>query len=217
MNYIPAAYQQTSFHCPLCSVYARQTWSISSHSRYDLFSANGHQQCSNYQLDNFYTAKCDHCKDFTIWLNEKMVYPLTGNVEMPNTDLTEDIKNDYNEAKNIVNISPRGSCALLRLALQKLCKDLGGTGKNINEDIASLVQRGLPVQLQQALDSIRVIGNHAVHPGVIDLNDKLETAYALFSFINIIADYFLTQPNKIAIVYKSLPQKGRDNIEKRDN
>jgi len=146
-----------------------------------------------------------------------MVFPLTGNVEMPNADLPPEILNDYNEAKDIVNISPRGSAALLRLAIQKMCIHLGEKGKNINDDVANLVKKGLPVQLQQALDSVRVIGNHAVHPGVIDLDDKPETAFALFSFVNIICDYFITQPKKIAEVYGNLPEKDKANIAKRDS
>lgn len=145
-----------------------------------------------------------------------MVYPLTGNVEQPNDDLPQDVLQDYNEAKNIVNISPRGAAALLRLSLQKLCIHLGEKGKNINDDIANLVKKGLPAQLQQALDSVRVIGNHAVHPGQLDLKDKPETALALFSFVNIICDYFITQPKKIAEVFGNLPDKDKENIAKRD-
>lgn len=146
-----------------------------------------------------------------------MVHPLTGNVEIANSDLPSDILADYNEAKDIVNISPRGAAALLRLAIQKLCKHLDEKGKDLNADIGNLVKRGLPVQLQQALDSVRVIGNHAVHPGQIDLDDKPETALALFSFVNIICDFFITQPKKIAEVYGNLPQKDKDNIAKRDS
>lgn len=147
-----------------------------------------------------------------------MVYPLTGNVEMANLDLPEDIKNDYNEAKDIVNISPRGAAALLRLAVQKLCIHLGEKGKNINDDIESLVKKGLPKTMQQALDSVRVVGNNAVHPGTIDLNDKIEIAYALFGFVNVICEVLISQPKKIQEFYeKNVPEGIRNGIEKKDS
>ncbi len=206
-----------SFHCPHCGVLSEQAWSVNILSRYMTVRPNGRQEGDDYQLTNFSSAKCNHCGLISIWFNDRMVYPLSGNVEMANPDLPEDVIIDYNEAKDIVNISPRGAAALLRLAIQKICVYLGEKGKNINDDIANLVKKGLPVQLQQALDSVRVIGNHAVHPGVIDLEDKPETAFALFSFVNIICDYFITQPKKISEVFGSLPQKDKDNISKRDS
>lgn len=207
---------QASFHCPHCGVLAQQQWSDNINCQYHGRLANGTNGHTSYNLPNTMTAKCGHCGQISFWVNQKMVYPLTGNVEMANSDLPADVLQDYNEAKDIVNISPRGAAALLRLSLQKLCGHLGEKGKNINDDIASLVKRGLPVQLQQALDSVRVIGNHAVHPGQIDLSDKPETAFALFSFVNIICDYFITQPKKIAEVFGRLPDKDKENIAKRD-
>lgn len=217
MKHIPPTAGQNSFHGPHCGVLAEQTWSSNIQCNYQQRQPNGQFQHTFYYLENTMSAKCKHCDGFSIWLNKKMVFPLTGNVEMPNADLPPEILNDYNEAKDIVNISPRGSAALLRLAIQKMCIHLGEKGKNINDDVANLVKKGLPVQLQQALDSVRVIGNHAVHPGVIDLDDKPETAFALFSFVNIICDYFITQPKKIAEVYGNLPEKDKANIAKRDS
>ncbi len=147
-----------------------------------------------------------------------MVYPLTGNVEMANPDLPDDIKNDYNEAKDIVNISPRGSAALLRLAVQKLCIHLGEKGKNINDDIEKLVKKGLPKTMQQALDSVRVVGNNAVHPGTLDLNDNIEVAFALFGFVNVICEVLISQPKKIQEFYeKNIPEGIRNKIAERDS
>ncbi len=176
------------------------------------------RESATFQPPETKIAKCSHCDKTSIWINDKMVYPLTGNVEMANVDLPEDIKNDYNEAKDIVNISPRGAAALLRLAVQKFCIHLGEKGKNINDDIESLVKKGLPKTMQQALDSVRVVGNNAVHPGTIDLNDKVEIAFALFGFVNIICEVLISQPKKIQEFYeKNIPENIRNGIEKRDS
>jgi len=215
-KHINPTLRKTSFHCPHCNVLAQQQWSDNIACAYHGRLANGSIGHTSYVLVNTMTAKCGHCGQISFWVDEKMVYPQTSIVEQANIDLPHEVLQDYNEAKEIVNISPRGAAALLRLSLQKLFAHLGEKGKNLNDDIANLVQRGLPIQVQQALDNVRVIGNHAVHPGQIDLNDKPETAYALFSFVNIICDYFITQPKKIAEVFGSLPDKDKENIAKRD-
>lgn len=218
MKYIVPTLHLKSFHCPHCGVLAEQTWSTKVSSSYIQILANGQSTGSLYVLEKTMTAKCKHCNLFSLWHEEKMVFPLTGNVEMANSDLPDDIKNDYNEAKNIVNISPRGAAALLRLAVQKLCIHLGEKGTNINDDIKSLVKKGLPQTMQQALDSVRVIGNNAVHPGKIDLKDDTEIAYALFGFVNIICEILISQPKKVKEYYeKYIPENLRSEIEKRDN
>jgi hypothetical protein len=95
---------------------------------------------------------------------------------------------------------------------------LGEKGLNINDDIKSLVMKGLPQTMQQALDSVRVIGNNAVHPGKIDLNDNIEIAYALFGFVNIICEMLISQPKKVKEYYeKHIPENIRNGIEKRDS
>lgn len=215
MKYFPPQLRDPSFHCPFCQVLASQSWSIRLTAYARETQPNNVEKDLHYPLDGYFSAKCIHCSQISLWVDKKMVFPPTGNVEHANTDLPADVLEDYNEARDIVNMSPRGSVALLRLALQKLMVHIGEKGSNLNEDIANLVKKGLPVDLQQALDSVRVIGNHAVHPGQIDLNDTPETAIALFSFINIICEYFITNPRKIAKVYGSIPDKDKQNIQKR--
>jgi hypothetical protein len=130
--------------------------------------------------------------------------------------MRDDIRADYEEAASIANKSPRGAAALLRLCVQKLCEQIGERGKNINEDIATLVAKGLPIEVQRALDAVRVIGNNAVHPGEINLKDEPDTVASLFVLVNIIADRMITQPKQAAGLYDALPAGVREAIAKRD-
>jgi len=146
-----------------------------------------------------------------------MVYPKNLTAPTPNVDLPEDITKDFEEARAILNDSPRGAAALLRLAIQKLCKELGQTGENINSDVASLVQQGLPVPVQQSLDIVRVVGNNAVHPGQIDLQDDKETVNKLFGLVNLITEIMISQPKHVKALYEStVPESQRKAVEERD-
>lgn len=115
---------------------------------------------------------------------------------------------DYEEAGTILNLSPRGAAALLRLAIQKLCAALGEKGKNIDDDIASLVNKGV--------DAVQVIGNEAVHPGTLDLRDDRDTTRKLFDLVNIIAEQMISIPKHIEEVYAKIPEEKRKAIDKRD-
>ncbi|MFD1466924.1 DUF4145 domain-containing protein [Hymenobacter caeli] len=146
-----------------------------------------------------------------------MIYPAGGAAPLPNPDMPADVRQDYEEARSILSISPRGSAALLRLAVQRLCKHLGQPGENINADVAALVRQGLPVQLQKALDSLRVAGNNAVHPGQLDIYDTPEIATRLFGLLNIIVDNQITQPKAISELYDAtVPQNLQQAITRRD-
>lgn len=207
-------FKKTAFNCPNCGAYSKQVW-------FQMAKGNERQQSGpsyNGLVPPFFLALCDHCNNHSIWETSKMIYPYSGTAPLPNPDLPEDIKNDYNEARNILELSPRGSVALLRLAIQKLCKHLGETGKNINDDIGSLVKKGLPTKMQKALDSVRVVGNNAVHPGVLDLKDDTGIARKLFAFVNIITDVMITQPNEIDKFYdETVPTEQKEAIERRDS
>lgn len=131
--------------------------------------------------------------------------------------MDENIKALYIEASTILIDSPKGSTALLRLALQMLLKQVGKSGKNINNDIKELVAEGLSPKIQQALDLVRVIGNNAVHPGEINLDDNAEIAEKLFSVLNYIADQLITKPKELESLYKDLiPLETQEHIKQRD-
>jgi hypothetical protein len=204
-KYYPPTYDIKQFHCIHCGVYAKQDWSV---------------LCFGYHNANVSPisyCQCEHCGDISYWYDEKMIIPSDSPVQPPHPDMPEEIIQEYNEARSIFGRSPRASAALLRLAVQKLVSVLGEKGDNINQDIKSLVSKGLPLQVQQALDYCRVVGNHAVHPGEINLNDSPDIAQHLFNMINFIIEDRITRPKHIEGLYQSLPSDAKEAIEKRDN
>lgn len=169
-----------------------------------------------YTLENVNISNCYSCNEIAVWLGEKLLYPEYSFVVNPNSDMPDDIAADFREAADILASSPRGAAALLRLCIQKICKHLGEPGKNINSDIASLVKKGLDTRVQRALDIVRVIGNEAVHPGSIDLNDNREIALKLFSLVNEVVEEMISKPARIDALYLSLPKVKIDEISRRD-
>ena len=157
-------------------------------------------------LYNTSAASCTHCQTVSIWICDNLIYPRSSAAPLANADLPEGIRRDYDEASDILELSPRGATALLRLVVQKLCKELGQEGENINDDIGALVSQGLGSQIQKALDVVRVVGNNAVHPGQIDLRDDRETALGLFNFVNLIVEKMISEPKRIQEAYRHLPK-----------
>ncbi|QLG88170.1 DUF4145 domain-containing protein [Chitinibacter bivalviorum] len=171
---------------------------------------------SRRRLMNLNISECYNCKEISIWVHDQLIWPSSKIEVKPNQDLPSHIKRLFDEAREIVLSSPKGAAALLRLSIQHLCKELGESGKNIDDDIASLVAKGLNPLVQKALDIVRVIGNEAVHPGEINLDDDSDTALQLFGLINLIADQMITQPKQVEALYKKLPEKKLNGIEQRN-
>lgn len=165
---------------------------------------------------NLYLTKCFNCQKIAVWVNDRLLFPRAKTGSQPNADLPEDVIHDFEEAREIVDASPKGAAALLRLCIQKLCEHLGEKGKDLDDDIGSLVKKGLNPLIQQSLDVVRVIGNEAVHPGVIDLNDDRDTAIQLFALVNSIAEQMISHPKTVKAMYGKLPEAKRKAIERRD-
>lgn len=171
---------------------------------------------SRWRMMNMFLSRCHACDGFAVWIKDRLAWPATSLQIEPHPDIPANVKDDFNEAAEIVEKSPRGSAALSRLIIQKLMIDLGESGKDINADIASLVQKGLEVEIQQALDVVRVVGNNAVHPGKIDLKDNVGIALALLQLINLVIERRIATQKRIAEMFKNLPPGALEQIEKRD-
>jgi hypothetical protein len=92
---------------------------------------------------------------------------------------------------------------------------MGLPGKNIHEDIGTLVKQGLSTHTQQSLDILRVTGNNAVHPGEVNLDENPRNVLTLFSFLNyILHDSYIRK--LLNDRYGDLPEGAKKQIEKRD-
>lgn len=204
--FTPPSFRTTSFNCPHCNAFSRQVWKEAS------YYEGGYNS-----LDDLDLCFCTHCGKYSIWLNGIMINPEDSVVDPVNQDLSSDIQADYNEAASIMQRSPRGAAALLRLVVQKVCIQLGKDGKDLNQDIGQLVKEGLPVKVQLALDTVRVIGNEAIHPGQMDLKDDQATAVHLFKLVNFIAEKMITEPKTVDELFGKVPEGKKQQISQRDS
>jgi hypothetical protein len=93
----------------------------------------------NTALVNAYVSLCYSCDAFTVWINDKIVFPTIKSEIKPSEDLPASLRDDFEEAASVLDLSPRSSAALLRLCIQKLMVELKQKGKDLNADIGALV------------------------------------------------------------------------------
>ena len=232
-KHVPPSTYRTAFNCPHCEVFTQQSWFNTAAKSLpgrqspqvptgttlpvNLGSLAFH---SATQVENIWLSRCFNCSNFIIWLNDRILHPQRREFPPANPDLPDDIRRDYDEAGSILDYSPRGAAALLRLAIQKLCIHLGQPGNSLKRDIGALVAGGLDRRTQRAFDSVRVIGNHAVHPGQLDLRDDRDTAEALLHLLNFIVEKTISEPKgtdeRIDKIYSLVPKEEQQKIEERD-
>jgi hypothetical protein len=131
------------FNCPHCNAFAHQRWS------YNISASNFDGKNVGATLNSFAVSHCQKCNAFTIWKDGILIYPQTYIAPLPTSDMPEDVKSDYEEARAIFAQSSRGAAALLRLAIQKLVISLEESGDNLNASIGNLVKKGLMADIQK--------------------------------------------------------------------
>ena len=161
------------------------------------------------KLVNLHVSRCYNCKGFALWVRDRLVFPgraeegphiieIEGHVEEPSADVQEpaDVEEstghveerveDFEEAAAILNKFPRGAAALTRICIQKMMPLLKETGKDLDENISSLVRKGLQVEIQQAMDVLQVLGQGPVELTQFNSREEKEAALKLFDSVKAI-------------------------------
>lgn len=208
-TYTPPRLFLERFHCPhpSCGVFADQTWATPRVGHRGVFA----------EMDDWQVSECRSCGNYGVWREQALIYPLQGRGASPNPDMPEAVMKVYEEAREVSSISRKSAAGLLRLALQMLVEDLEPGSGSIDKKIGDLVGKGLPERIQKAMDTLRVIGNEAVHPGEISLDDADDTVIdALFALLNLIVEDRITKPKMIDDMFDLLPDTKVEAIQRRN-
>lgn len=206
VGFVKPKYDNKSFTCPHCNCFSQHEW------RYISLRIGMCESSSRWT-----TSWCLHCEQYCFWKNQSLVWPVKPGLADPVDGCPKHISAVYNEARDVFPHSARASAALLRLAVQLICREKGLQGRDLNADIGVLVTQGLAPEIQQSLDLVRVIGNHAVHPGEIVIEENKEPIEQFFGLVNLIVDVLIVQPTKISKMFSALvPEAQQKQIAARD-
>lgn len=166
-----------SFQCPYCSSkIAISHDTLVKHSigfeAADgmIWNARGDgKACPSCLEISFY--KCPNCNQYTIkaiGTGDKIdevnvpIRPISSAKQFPKY-IPEPIRQDYEEACAIVNLSPKASATLSRRCLQGMIRDFWGITKpTLNKEIDEL-QNQIPADLWSSIDALRQLGNIGAH------------------------------------------------------
>jgi len=152
--------------------------------------------------------------------DQTTVWPKSAAVEPCPDEVPKHIREDYEEAGNVLQFSAKASAALSRRALQSLLRDAASVQRpTLAEEIEDVLKSGsLPSNLADEIDAIRNIGNFAAHPlksqhtGQILPVEKGEAEWNL-EVLRDLFDFYYVQPavraKRKAALNKKLQEAGK--------
>jgi hypothetical protein len=174
-----------------------------------------HREFRNRDVQNVSISYCFSCNEMCLWVYDQLVWPRRAGDPEPKSLAPPNVRREYEEASQTLEASPRGAAALLRLAIEKLCKELGVTGESLKDDMAFFVREDVDARVQKVLDAARIIESNAVRPGQIGLGDNRATAETLAGLVNLICEKMIMEPRHLQAVYTKLRDGAQTAMEQR--
>lgn len=210
----PPVFQGERFTCPFCGAYAGMEWRKLS------------TPAGSWESNDLFVSLCASCRWCTVWRapnanvdDSSILWPRTRGGIGPHAEMPEAARAVYEEARAVAELSPRASVALLRLALDVLLREVvdGAGAKPLDAVIGLAVKQGLTPAVWAAMESLRVIGNDAVHPKqlVLDETDEPAKITALCRLLNLIVEQLVSAPRLALQVFDTLPDSAKQGIGRR--
>ena len=100
---------------------------------------------------------------------DRLVYPARRNrLAIESGSIRQDLKDDYLEACNVLEISAKASAVLSRRVLQLVLKEQGYDHRNLKVQIKKVLaeqgEKALPTSIKESIEFVRRFGNFSAHP-----------------------------------------------------
>lgn len=161
----------SGFQCPYCSMVMSIT-NDTVRERKTCFETHDQSASTSFPSCIKLTfCKCPSCGKYTIFakginssLNglDMQLQPISNAKQYPDY-IPQAVRNDYEEACAIVNLSPKASATLSRRCIQGMIHDFWDIKlKNLNQEITALKDK-ISVDLWNCIDALRQLGNIGAH------------------------------------------------------
>lgn len=201
----------SSYNCPFCGITLPVTDDTHQINYPSFSNGTGH----GYSINGSYTTndcisidmyKCPECKNISVIASSLgkgfkkpfrvLVNPTSSAKQYPDY-IPKAIRDDYEEAYSIVNLSPKASATLSRRCLQGMIRDFWNIKKSKLADAINELQNKVTSSQWKAIDSVRKIGNIGAHMES-DINTIVEVdsgeAEKLLKLIELLIDkWYITR------------------------
>ena len=203
----------SSYNCPFCGItlpVTDDTHHVSypsfSHEIGHGFNMNGGGYFTTTDCISIDMYKCPECENISVIASSLgkgfkkpfrvLVNPTSSAKQYP-VYIPKAIRDDYEEAYSIVNLSPKASATLSRRCLQGMIRDFWNIKKSKLADAINELQNKVTSSQWKAIDSVRKIGNIGAHMES-DINTIVEVdsgeAEKLLKLIELLIDkWYITR------------------------
>ena len=220
---------KNDFTCPFC----QHTFPL-IHDTYKCYESSFTDSNSNSWtitppnsiLVKFYS--CPHCQNVSIAINGKSdnlkhintpIYPNSLAKQFPEY-IPKSIRQDYEEAYSILNLSPKASATLSRRCLQGMIRDFYKISKSRLFDEINELQNIVPASQWEAINAVRSIGNIGAHMEkdvnvIIDVDP--DEAEKLLKLIELLIDKWYIARHDEEELLKDITQIAEDKKSKKQS
>jgi hypothetical protein len=175
-----------------------------------------HREFRSRNVQNVSISYCFSCNEIGLWVGDQLVWPVVvASPELKKLEILAELSGDKGTMIEPLNASPRGAAALLHLAVEKLCLELGVGTYEPRPALAPAIQEEVDARVQNVLDAVKIIQDSSPPIEQNGLRDDRATADALPGFVNLICEKLIIEPRHLRALYTKVREGAQHNMDQR--